>query len=217
MKRFKFLNLLVPIFVVALLAGCDSDERAPYIEALENANQTTLSSLEDWFIENEERIDELFEIDEIHVDLDGTELQWSQVSGFADEFFEAWSFEVDGEYLTFTFTWDYEAATANPFAAENLIIVEWFDVVIEMMEDIDVENSMLFLATLGGFISGTTNALDDPSITAYFRIPIEGTLDFLQEVHDIILQEFDDPTLDLAEIRDIVIDTLQGMRAIYAD
>jgi len=121
MKRFKFMSVVAPILAVVLLVGCGGDERAPYIEALEEADQTTIAGLGYWLVEHSERIEELFEIDEVHVDLDGEELEWSQVRDFNDEFLDHWSFEADGEDITITFVWDYEAATArSPLFYEHL-------------------------------------------------------------------------------------------------
>jgi len=217
MKKFKFMSVVASILAVVLLAGCGSDERAPYIEALEEADQTSIAGLGTWLGEHRERIDELFEIDEVHVDLEGDELEWEQVRNFDDEFLDHWSFEADGEDITITFVWDVEAATANPFATERAALVEWFDVVIEMMEEIDVERPLMFLATLGGFLTGTNSALEDGTISGYVRVPIENTISSIQEVHDLVLQDFDEPDLDLVEIRDITIGFLTDMQEIFID
>jgi len=217
MKKFKFLSLLIPVFTLALLTGCGSDERTPYINSLEELDQTSLTTLIEWLDENDESIEELFEVEMINVDLDGEELDWEQVLNFREEFFESWSFDVDGEDLVFSFTWDYEAATANPFATQRAGLVDWFDAVIEIMEDIDVDNPMMFIASLGGFLNGTNNALNDGSISGYARVPVENTVSSLQEVHDFVLQNLSASDLDLVDVRDTTIEFLTDMQAIFID
>jgi len=189
MKKFK-LGFIASILAVALLAGCGGDERVAYIEALEAADQTTILGLGTWMVEHEESIIELFEIDEIHTDREGEELEWETVRHFEDHFLDHWSFEADGEYITFTFVWDYEAATArSPLFDEHL---EWaigrIDAAMSNFEMSSTLTALLAFDLLNTAVSDSLPNLQDDEIfflMTEFSLHLGSILDALDGQPDI--------------------------------
>lgn len=123
MKRILKLAL-ISMFSLVLVA-CSGDNRAEYIEQLEELNRNDLAALENWLAENDENLSEYFNITRRYVDVVGEALDYaSQVSGLDSEFFHSWDFEIeedseaDIEDLILIFTWDYEAHVAAQMAAQ---------------------------------------------------------------------------------------------------
>jgi len=222
MKKMKFLSLFLSIFTLLLLSACGNDNRQAYIDQLETLDRTDLSALNNWLDENDETMYELFEFVNIRVDLEGNELDFmSQVLGLDIDYFESWSFEVEDDVLTFTYIWDYERANyvpevVDPLAADHSVLVAWISGdIMPFIEDINVEEPRLFWASLAGFISGTRTTLEDLNISVYLETQINNVLNFLEDISSLVLQNVDDPDLDLTEVRDIILESLTDMLEIF--
>ena len=242
MKKIKFLSIILSILTIFLLAGCNSDEKESYIEQLEELDRSDLASLNSWLDDNEDNMEELFEIVHIRVDFEGNELDFiSQVLGLDIYYFDSWSFEVDDDTITFTYRWDYESATVvpepeevepeedepeevvpgevvDPFAADNEILASWIgDDLIPLFEDIDVEGVLMFTATTGGIIHGVRSTMEDSNASEYLSTQVEIVISFIEEIQTLVVENFDNDDLDLVEVRDIVIETLTEMRSLFVD
>ena len=231
MSKIKNIILFVP--TIFLLIGCGSDAREYYLEQIEELDRGDLQALNEWLDDNEESMDELFDIVNIRVDLEGNELESSQSLGLDSYYFDSWSFAHDDDTLTFTYTWDYEAATAveealeeeeisgdadvaneilDAMAADNEMLAGWVDEIIVQFEDINVEDPLFFTTTIGGFLSGSRSAIEDLNVSVYALAQIDNVLSFIDDVQGLVIQNLDDDDLDLEEARDIMIETLEGMR-----
>ena len=227
MKKVKLSGIFLSILAIFLLVGCNGDDGAYYIEQLEELDRTDLAALNNWLDDNEESMEELFEIVDIRVDFEGNELDLvSQVLGLDIYYFDRWSFEVDDDTITFTYRWDYESATAepepeeiiDPLAADNAILAAWIgEDLIPLFEDIDVEGVLMFTATTGGILSGVRSTLEDSNASEYLRTQIELVLSFIEEIQTLVVQNIDNDELDLVEVRDIVLETLAEMRDLFID
>ena len=224
MKKVKFLSVVLAIFTIILLFGCGSDLREYYIEQLEELDRGDLVALNRWLDDNEESMDDLFEFAHIRVDFEGNELDFaSQVLGLEIDYFDRWSFAVVDDVITFTYRWDYESATAaleeeiiediaDSLASDNEWLASWIseDVIVQF-EEIDVEDPLMFIATTGGFITGVRSTLDDLTASDYLIMQIDHVVSFIEEVQIVVIQNIDNETLELAEIRDLIIGTLNEM------
>lgn len=110
MKKFNCLIPFLLIFAVFILVGCNNDNRASYINQLEDLERTNLEYLNDWLADNSETLDDLFEVVEIHLDQYGTELDYvEQVGQLENEDLLSWDFEVEEDEITFVYVWTYTA------------------------------------------------------------------------------------------------------------
>ena len=228
MKRVKFISIVLSILII--LSGCGNDDRGYYIEQLEELDKDDLSALNRWLDDNEESMMDLFEFVNVRVDLEGNELDLiSQVLGLDSYYFDSWSFEIDDDTIIFTYIWDYESATAileeespedvaSLLAADNEWLANWIgEDVIPQFEEIDVENPLGFTATTSGFISGIRSTLNDLYASEYLISQVDHIVSFIEEVQDLVIQNVDNETLDLTEVRDIIIETLNEMRDLLLD
>ena len=222
MKRVKFLSIVLSIVIVLLLQACDNREY--YIEQLEELDRNDLVALNRWLDDNEESMEDLFELVDLRVDLAGNELDLaSQVLGLDLDYFERWSFDLVDDTITFLYIWDYEGATAvpeeiiNPLAADNERLANWISDAIPIFEEIDVDEPLMFITTIGGFITGTRSTLEGISASDYVTTQIKNVISFLEEANALVAQSFDDEELDLVEVRDIIIATLTEMKNLFLE
>jgi len=208
--------------IVLLLQACDNREY--YIEQLEELDRNDLVALNRWLDDNEESMEDLFELVDLRVDLAGNELDLaSQVLGLDLDYFERWSFDLVDDTITFLYIWDYEGATAvpeeiiNPLAADNERLANWISDAIPIFEEIDVDEPLMFITTIGGFITGTRSTLEGISASDYVTTQIKNVISFLEEANALVAQSFDDEELDLVEVRDIIIATLTEMKNLFLE
>ena len=102
----------------------------------------------------------------------------------------------------------------DPLAADNAMLANWVDSLIDQFEDINVDDGLFFLATLGGVITGSRSGLEDLSLSTYAEGQIDIILRFLEDVQTVVVENFGDESLDFEEVRDIIIETLNSMRNI---
>ena len=110
MKKLISFTLIALLATLTLTACEGEDNRVDtYLGRLDAIDQTDLRELNYWFSENAESIDELFNIRQYYVDVDGSALDYeTQVSGLDQDRFVGWAVDVNEEQyrLTFTYIWD---------------------------------------------------------------------------------------------------------------
>ena len=232
MKKIKFLSIILSIHTIFLLSGCGDDNREYYIEQLEELDRGDLTALNSWLDDNEESMGDLFEFVNVRVDLEGNELDFvSQVLGLDSDYFDSWFFEVlNDDTIIFTYIWDYERATAvleeeeipeeftDSLTSDNEWLANWIsEDVIPQFEEIDVENPLGFTATTGGFISGIRSTLNNLNASDYLISQVDHIVSFIEEVQSLVVQNADNEILDLVEIRDVIIETLNEMRDLLLE
>ena len=230
MKKVKFLSIVLAILTIFLFSGCNSDDREYYIEQLEDLDREDLVALNSWLDDNEENLGALFEFVNVRVDRNGNELDFvTQVLPLDNDYFDSWSFEINNNTITFTYIWDYERATAVPeekeipeevgrqLTIDNEWLANWIgEDVIPQFEEINVENPLSFTATTGGFISGIRSTLNDLNASEYLVVQIDHIVSFIEDVQSLVVENVDNETLDLVEIRDTIIETLNEMRDLLS-
>jgi len=103
------------------------------------------------------------------------------------------------------------------FAADNEMLANWLDELISQIEEVDVESPLMFIATIGGIVSGTRSVLEGSNASAYAEAQIENILEFLEGVNGLVVQNIDDESLDLSEMRDNTVEALNDMRERFAE
>ena len=110
----KMLMGVVVVMAMFVLVACGG-KQAAYVKQVEALDQTNLTELNYWLSENEEDLDELFNMRHRYVDVAGEELDYeTQVVGRDSDRFVKWSVEAtedrqdakDRDRLTFTYMWD---------------------------------------------------------------------------------------------------------------
>ena len=103
------------------------------------------------------------------------------------------------------------------FGDDNEMLANWLGDLIEQIEEINVEDPLMFVTMLGGMVSGTRSALEGSTVSFYVSGQVENVLEFLEGVSGIVVEHFDDESLDLAEMRDNMVDALSEMRERFEE
>ena len=225
MKKIKFLSIILSILTIISLSGCNNDDRQYYIRQLEELDRNDLIVLNRWLDDNEESVGDLFEFVDIRIDLRVNELDFAFLDiGLEIDYFDSWLFELDEDAIIFTYIWDYESVTAvpeefiDPLAADNERLVNWLDEdVIPQLEEINVEDPLIFAAATVGFISGVRSTMDDLNASDYLLSQVEYIISFKEDMQNIVILNYDSEELDLIEVRDLIIRTLNEMRDLLLE
>ena len=103
-----------------------------------------------------------------------------------------------------------EDETVDPLAADNERLINWINTLVLEMEEMGVEDRLSFVTSLAGIISGSEAAMEEVNISTYLSGQMDNILEIFRELRDFVNAN-DDETLDLVEMRDFTIGTLNGL------